>query len=817
MRGRFAWGSSRYLTLFPLLVLACVVVLEGYSSELFFIGQRSPSACAEHDSVVVPVVLDLGYARDIPEGRTIVAAYTIRATHPSVEVHPCGASWDKWCCCDAGDCPNPCPPADTPCVTCPSALAVENRPAPQDTLTEVFDNTAEQVYVLDGPADVGAFEVIVNGVSYGAHPAVILGSRWDSEDSWPQDAVIYANGFTRWKPRGESPGTPTDPCFGTSVVLGPFHLGPPFLADGYSPNPLRHPSIDVIELSVADGWSAHLTGTLDENGSPVMDVEWTIKRVALDSTQLVVSVAIQATATTDLALPSTRGKYGLGLAELSSMFANAEKHDADTLIGPKASIPIGAISTSNMGIWGQEAATHSLQPGESVRLETTSATTHNTGAPTIWIEHEYGAVVQDTDPCWCAGKIAFTSNRDGNWEIYTMNDDLTGRTRLTQSPGDDLYPAWSLDCQQIAFVSNRDGAYRLYVMDADGSNQQAISGDLCSCGNRLVGASRPSWSPLGYAGGPWIAFAMQEDTDYCRYGIHRVHPDGSGLERITSDPWGHSSDIDACWSPVDSTIVYTTNRSGEYCLAKLDAEVGQGPGTSGFLCPGFGLHRRRYAQSAVSPSGGQLAYTNFRVSTIYLTDLKGSSPQMLAHGFNPAWSPDGTLLAYDDGCEILFTNVPTPATFSVSGSGTVACDDTFHASTFVVGSADVAEWVNLSGEAEPGDVLELDPNTVAAYRLSQAACSPLVAGVISTKPGVVLGQEGAFAQRALLALTGIVPVKATNEGGPIQPGDLLVTSSTPGHAMRWAGSDPCPCALVGKALEPMAKENGVILVLLVAH
>jgi hypothetical protein len=71
--------------------------------------------------------------------------------------------------------------------------------------------------------------------------------------------------------------------------------------------------------------------------------------------------------------------------------------------------------------------------------------------------------------------------------------------------------------------------------------------------------------------------------------------------------------------------------------------------------------------------------------------------------------------------------------------------------------------------------------------------------------------------KALLALTGTVPVKVTDEGGPIQPGDLLVSSSTPGYAMRWSGSDPCPCALVGKALESMTDERGVISVLLTAH
>jgi len=159
----------------------------------------------------------------------------------------------------------------------------------------------------------------------------------------------------------------------------------------------------------------------------------------------------------------------------------------------------------------------------------------------------------------------------------------------------------------------------------------------------------------------------------------------------------------------------------------------------------------------------------------------------------------------------------TSAVFRVDTSGNAFGDGTFYADRFLMGSADVAEWVTISESVEPGDVLEFDPNASAAYRLSQTTCSSLVAGVVSTEPGVVLGQTETLGQRALLALIGIVPVKVTNEGGLIEPGDLLVTSSAPGHAMRWAGPDPCPCALVGKALEPMTGGQGVILVLLTSH
>jgi len=169
--------------------------------------------------------------------------------------------------------------------------------------------------------------------------------------------------------------------------------------------------------------------------------------------------------------------------------------------------------------------------------------------------------------------------------------------------------------------------------------------------------------------------------------------------------------------------------------------------------------------------------------------------------------------------------------FRVDGSGNVYTDEGFHGSRFCTQAGDVAEWVSVSETVQPGDVLELDPDHSGRYRKSQTACSSLVAGVLSTDPGFVLGADvhGSGVSdvthdsglptpdSALLALIGIVPVKVTNEGGPIQPGDLLVSSSTPGYAMRWDQQTDSPCSLVGKALEPLIGKSGIILVLLTAH
>ena len=161
--------------------------------------------------------------------------------------------------------------------------------------------------------------------------------------------------------------------------------------------------------------------------------------------------------------------------------------------------------------------------------------------------------------------------------------------------------------------------------------------------------------------------------------------------------------------------------------------------------------------------------------------------------------------------------VATPASFRVNVTGSVLADGSFFGASFRSGSADVAEWVPVSEAVEAGTVLELDAAHPGWYRPSQGSCSDLVAGVVSSEPGIALGGTEPTEDKALLALCGIVPVRVTNEGGPIQPGDLLVSSSTPGYAMRWASPAPCSCALVGKALEPMTDEWGVISVLLTAH
>jgi hypothetical protein len=116
-----------------------------------------------------------------------------------------------------------------------------------------------------------------------------------------------------------------------------------------------------------------------------------------------------------------------------------------------------------------------------------------------------------------------------------------------------------------------------------------------------------------------------------------------------------------------------------------------------------------------------------------------------------------------------------------------------------------------------GDLLMIDASGERRLSLSQTPYSTLVAGIYSTQPGVVASQhrvdEALPNNEVPLAVIGIVPCKVTTENGPIAAGDLLVTSSMPGHAMKGTNRAPMLGAVVGKALEPLREGSGVIQVL----
>jgi hypothetical protein len=131
---------------------------------------------------------------------------------------------------------------------------------------------------------------------------------------------------------------------------------------------------------------------------------------------------------------------------------------------------------------------------------------------------------------------------------------------------------------------------------------------------------------------------------------------------------------------------------------------------------------------------------------------------------------------------------------------------------------DLAEWVPATEDLAPGTVVVLNITKNNEVMASNTSYDTLVAGVVSAQPGLILGAGGEGKEQ--IATTGRVKVRVDATNGPIRVGDLLVTSDKPGMAMR---SEPMaiqgrkfhqPGTIIGKALEPLEKGQGEILILL---
>ncbi len=125
-----------------------------------------------------------------------------------------------------------------------------------------------------------------------------------------------------------------------------------------------------------------------------------------------------------------------------------------------------------------------------------------------------------------------------------------------------------------------------------------------------------------------------------------------------------------------------------------------------------------------------------------------------------------------------------------------------------MGGADVAEMFDVEGEMktyEPGDVLVISQTSDRKVEKSGTPYSTLVAGVYATKPGLVLTEKNAekdqLEDMIAMGVIGVIPTKVCLEGGAIKRGDLLVTSSKPGVAMKADLEKVRVGQVIGKALQ----------------
>jgi hypothetical protein len=271
-------------------------------------------------------------------------------------------------------------------------------------------------------------------------------------------------------------------------------------------------------------------------------------------------------------------------------------------------------------------------------------------------------------------------------------------------------------------------------------------------------------------------------------------------------------------------IGLTNSSDGTGVFGTMNASSGQGFGVNGttFSDEGIGVLGNRVNSVASGFGGGGVRGLTSAANFVFTYGTAGVATANSGSAvgiFGQAFSPNGTagLFANVAGGNIILGGVgqPEKTVFRVDGHGTIFADGGFRPF-----GADFAESVEVEGNAEhyaPGDLLVIDASGERRVSLSRTPYSTLVAGIYSSQPGVVASQhradEALPKNEVPLAVVGIVPCKVTAENGPIAVGDLLVASSTPGHAMKGTDRAQMLGAVVGKALEPLGEKKGVIQVL----
>ena len=235
------------------------------------------------------------------------------------------------------------------------------------------------------------------------------------------------------------------------------------------------------------------------------------------------------------------------------------------------------------------------------------------------------------------GLIVFRSDRDGEPDLFTLDVVTGAATKLTTSAGfAELQPAWSPDGGRILYVrrARLSGRPDLFVMNANGRGRTRLT-------STPVPERDPSWSPDGTG----LVYAARTAPGE-PFRIFVARADGSGREQLTSQKAG--SDTAPVWSPDGTRIAFVSDRDGgfpELYLMNADGTGVKRLTTNALIDanPSWSPDGTRVVFERCCESGTSDLFTIDVTTRAEVSVTASASTQE----FDPSWSPDGTRIAYD--------------------------------------------------------------------------------------------------------------------------------------------------------------------------
>ncbi|MGB9618922.1 MAG: carboxypeptidase regulatory-like domain-containing protein, partial [Armatimonadota bacterium] len=246
---------------------------------------------------------------------------------------------------------------------------------------------------------------------------------------------------------------------------------------------------------------------------------------------------------------------------------------------------------------------------------------------------------QDWHPSWSPDgrKLAFTSDRSGNIDIWVINADGSEARNLTNHPATDWHPAWSPDGTRIAFVSYRDGPQSdIWVMNINTGELHNITRHSAGYAYHSADYAYLTWSPDGTK----IAFASDRGG---ASDIWVIDMEKGDLRNVTNDSYW---DGDPSWSPTSNEIVFVSDRDGAWHLWVISAD---------------GSHLRRltkkpgdYSDPAWSPDGRQIVFAQKTDDRWEIRVISSDGANEYTVMANPAWK------CFEPAWALVPKSVPAP-------------------------------------------------------------------------------------------------------------------------------------------------------------